>query len=148
MHDAGSRDSLAGAKRAARAEAAGRRRAIGRERRVAGADKVAGRGLDFLPRPHGGPVAAYVAFRDEIDPMPLLTRLADAGVRTALPCVVAKGQPLVFRAWKPGDELAGAAHGIPAPRGDASLVTPQVLLVPLLAFDAQGHRLGYGGGYY
>jgi 5-formyltetrahydrofolate cyclo-ligase len=65
-----------------------------------------------------------------------------------LPRINAKGAALSFREWREGDALVDNHHGIAEPRADAETVTPDVVFVPLLAFDARGHRLGYGGGYY
>ncbi len=92
-------------------------------------------------------VAGYVAMRDEIEVLPLLKGLASLGIATALPCVV-EGRTLVFRAWRPGDGLRPAPHDTQEPAPDAPLVRPTIVFVPLLAFDSEGYRLGYGGGYY
>jgi 5-formyltetrahydrofolate cyclo-ligase len=70
------------------------------------------------------------------------------GTPLALPRIAAKHCALSFRAWREGDELVDNHHGIAEPRADTRIVAPDIVLVPLLAFDAQGHRLGYGGGYY
>ena len=78
----------------------------------------------------------------------LLARLARAGYRTCLPVLTPKGHPLVFRAWAAGEPLVPRMWGIREPAPTADVVEPDVLLVPLLAFDANGWRLGYGGGYY
>jgi len=96
--------------------------------------------------PDGAVVAGYAPVRDEIDPMPLLAALA-AGHVCALPSV-GEGKALAFRQWRPGMALAPGRYGILAPPLDSPPVLPDILLVPLLAFDAVGHRLGYGGGYY
>ena len=93
-------------------------------------------------------VAGYDPIRDEADPRALMSALAALGHPLALPCVGAARTALVFRTWKMGDALAPNAYGIAEPLPDAREVAPNVVLVPLLAFDAQGHRLGYGGGYY
>jgi 5-formyltetrahydrofolate cyclo-ligase len=69
-------------------------------------------------------------------------------VPLALPVVVAKRQPLVFRAWTPGDAMDKGVWDIPQPKADKPVLEPDILLVPLLAFDLQGRRLGYGGGFY
>lgn len=93
-------------------------------------------------------VAGYWPIGDELDVRPLLGALAECGVTIALPVVVEPRRPLDFRAWKPGDLLEAGAHGTYHPYADAPLVAPDLLLVPLLAFDDDGYRLGYGGGYY
>ena len=95
-----------------------------------------------------GAVAGYVPLDDEADPRMLMDALARAGRLLALPCVVARGMPLRFRRWKFGDKLTPGALGILEPVADLPTVIPDVVLVPLLAFDSKGHRLGYGGGYY
>ena len=93
-------------------------------------------------------VAGYHPFRDEADPRELMAALAALGHQLALPCVVAARSALVFRAWHAGDPLQPNAYGIAEPLAGAPEVVPGAALVPLLAFDASGHRLGYGGGYY
>ena len=85
---------------------------------------------------------------DEIDPRPLMGRLHESGHVCALPVVAAKGEPLRFRAWSPGMTLQLKAFGLSEPPPEAAIVIPELLLVPLLAFDAGGYRLGYGGGYF
>jgi 5-formyltetrahydrofolate cyclo-ligase len=96
----------------------------------------------------GTVVSAYWPLGDEIDPRPLMEALHLRGHRLALPAIRAAGQPLDFRAWLPGDPLISAGFGIQEPAPTAPSVAPSVLLVPLLAFDAAGYRLGYGGGFY
>ena len=86
--------------------------------------------------------------KSEINPLPLMRKLADAGARLALPVVAGRGKPLVMRAWAFGEPLAPGVWGIREPRPKRREVDPDILLVPLLAFDRAGHRLGYGGGYY
>ena len=90
-------------------------------------------------------VAGYWPVRDEADPRELMKAL---GTALALPRIDAKHTALSFREWHEGDALVDNHHGIPEPRAEAKIVTPDVVLVPLLAFDTLGHRLGYGGGYY
>ena len=87
-------------------------------------------------------------YKSEIDTRPLLGKLAGEGWTTCLPIVIALGEPLIFRRWLPGEPTVPGVWGIPRPTDDAALVEPDVLLVPLMAFDRQGFRLGYGGGFY
>ncbi len=96
----------------------------------------------------GDVVAAYWPMGDELDPRPLLDRLAGLGCTLALPVVTARGQPLDFRHWAPGDGLEPGLHGTVHPLASAPPLVPSVVLVPLLAFDRRCFRLGYGGGYY
>jgi 5-formyltetrahydrofolate cyclo-ligase len=103
---------------------------------------------DALNIPTHAIVAGYQPIRDEADPRGLMAALAVRGHALALPRIEAKGAALSFRRWRDGDALVDNHHGIAEPRDDADRVVPGVVLVPLLAFDASGHRLGYGGGYY
>ena len=93
-------------------------------------------------------VAGYAAIRDELDVWPLLRRLLDLGHVCALPVVEDRAMPLTFRRWRPDDVLVADGYGIPTPLDTAPAVTPRVVLVPLVAFDRRGCRLGYGAGYY
>ena len=109
---------------------------------------IAGHGLRFLMPSPGAAVSGFSAINDEIDPLTLMTQLAGEGHPLALPAMQGKGQPLLFRAWSPGDEMAPAVWGIAEPLAARPAIQPDIVLVPLLAFDAVGHRLGYGGGFY
>jgi 5-formyltetrahydrofolate cyclo-ligase len=97
---------------------------------------------------NGSVVGGYIAIADEADPHILLKKLRLHNCTLAFPRVATKGEPLVFHRWSPGQNLQRGAYGIPEPAKDWPLAYPKILLVPLLAFDANGHRLGYGGGYY
>ncbi len=101
-----------------------------------------------LPFAPGAIISGYSAIRAEADPKLLLLALEARGYPLALPAITAKGQPLRFHRWRPADALAPHAYGVPEPHPTAEIVVPDILLVPLLAFDSAGHRLGYGGGYY
>lgn len=109
---------------------------------------VARHGLAFLGTSEPGTVSGFYPFETEIDCLPLLAALESAGWRVALPVVVARGEPLVFRQWTVGAPLEKGIWDIMVPASTAPVVTPDVLLVPLLAFDRTGFRLGYGGGFY
>jgi 5-formyltetrahydrofolate cyclo-ligase len=93
-------------------------------------------------------VAGYNPINDEADIAPLMAALGQRGHPLCLPAVVARDAPLAFRAWSPGAALVPGPMGILEPPADAATLRPDVVLVPLLAFDGSGHRLGYGGGYY
>lgn len=138
--------AIIAAKKRLRSEALAARRA-GRTANGEAAARLAGL-ADQLAIAPGTVVAGYWPMADELDPRPLMLRLAEAGCRLALPVVVERGHRLAFRAWTPGDELEPGDHGTFHPFATAPALVPAVVLVPLLAFDRQGFRLGYGGGYY
>lgn len=93
-------------------------------------------------------VAGYMALSGELDPEPTLDALFGTGIGIALPVTGEPGDPLIFRTWRTGDPLNMGRFGTREPANTAPQVEPDVVLVPLLAFDAQGNRLGFGGGYY
>jgi 5-formyltetrahydrofolate cyclo-ligase len=130
-----------------RTEALARRDALSDTKRVAAAKAVARRGLPIEIAP-GAIVSGYSPIRGEIDPVPLMRKLAAQGARLALPAIVARGKTLAFRAWSPDDRLMLGPLGILEPSPAAAEVTPDVMLVPLAAFDRAGHRIGYGAGHY
>jgi 5-formyltetrahydrofolate cyclo-ligase len=101
-----------------------------------------------IPLAQGAAVSAYWPKGDELDPRPAMAALVARGHPIGLPVVVAQAAPLVFRRWAPGDRLEPAGFGLRVPAADRPEVTPELLLVPLLAFDRSGTRLGYGGGFY
>jgi 5-formyltetrahydrofolate cyclo-ligase len=109
---------------------------------------VAKQGLQFLDAPRGSVVSAFAPMPDEFRVWPLLRRLHADGYRLALPVMQGKGNPLIFRAWTPGDAMDSGVWGIAEPKADKPTLDPDILLVPLLAFDTAGRRLGYGGGFY
>jgi 5-formyltetrahydrofolate cyclo-ligase len=93
-------------------------------------------------------VSGFMPLKSEINPLPLLQKLAEAGARLALPAIAGRGKPLIMRAWEFGAPLDRGQWGIREPKPEAREVEPDILLVPLLAFDRAGHRIGYGAGYY
>jgi 5,10-methenyltetrahydrofolate synthetase len=117
------------------------------EERAAHAQRIA-RDLDgIVPCTAGTIVGAYWPFRGEPDLRSWLGDIITRGMRAALPVVVGKGQPLVFRDWSPGARLERGVWNIPHP-ADGATVTPQVVIAPLVGFDRANYRLGYGGGFY
>jgi 5-formyltetrahydrofolate cyclo-ligase len=109
---------------------------------------LAGLHFPVEPVPGRSVVSAFFPYKSEIDTRPLVGKLAGEGWTTALPIVIALGQPLVFRRWLPGQPTVPGMWDIPQPMENSPLVEPDVLLVPMLAFDGKGYRLGYGGGFY
>jgi 5-formyltetrahydrofolate cyclo-ligase len=130
-----------------RTAALARRDALSDKKRDAAAKAVAKRGLPIEVAP-GTIVSGYAPIRGEFDPAPLMRKLAAKGAQLALPAIVARGKSLAFRAWSPDDRLMLGPLGIPEPSPAAAEVVPDIMLVPLAAFDRAGHRIGYGGGYY
>jgi 5-formyltetrahydrofolate cyclo-ligase len=134
-------------KAALRRAALARRDALPPAERMAAALAIAKRGLPVKVMP-GNVVSGFSPLKSEVSPLPLLRRFADAGAGLALPVVAGRGQPLVMRAWSFGAPLVSGVWGIREPPADAPEVFPDILIVPLLAFDRHGHRIGYGAGYY
>jgi 5-formyltetrahydrofolate cyclo-ligase len=130
-----------------------RSRMVGLRRRAAERSPRAGDALArhfpdaWLPEA-GSPVAGYWPLAGEIDPRPLMTCLSERGHPLCLPVVQGHGRPLVFRSWKNGDALERRGMGVMEPRHDQDKVLPRLVLVPLLACDQSGNRLGFGKGYY
>ena len=130
-----------------RTAALAKRDALSDAQRAVAAQAMAKRGLPFAIEP-GMVVSGYSPIRSEIDPAPLMRQLAEQGAKLALPAVMARGKSLAFRAWSPDDRLMMGPLGILEPSPAAAELIPDIMLIPLAAFDAQGHRIGYGAGHY
>lgn len=140
--------SIAEAKRDLRGQAIERRAQAHITGAASAPERVRANFAAAMSLPPDATVSGYWPVRTEIDPRPLMAWLRGRGHPLALPAVVGRGRPLVFRPWLPGDELVPGMLGIDTPTAAAGTCEPEVLLVPLLAFDACGHRLGHGAGYY
>lgn len=112
------------------------------------ADDLAAQAAALIARYGTGVYAAYLPIRSELSPLPLVAALQAGGVVTAMPVTPEPGQPLTFHQWAPGDALDDGPYGTTQPAANAPVVTPVVILAPMLAFDDGCWRLGYGGGFY
>jgi 5-formyltetrahydrofolate cyclo-ligase len=130
-----------------RREVLARRDALDVAGRAAAAEALAKRGLP-LPVPAASIVSGFLPIRSEINPLPLMRGLAAAGAQLALPTIIERGRPLIFRAWSPGAPLRRVQWGLREPEPSQPQVHPNIVLVPLAAFDRRGFRVGYGAGYY
>ena len=130
-----------------RAAALAARDALSGGQRAAAAQAIARRGLPVASAANSV-IAGYSPIRSEIDPIPLMQRLGAQGAQLALPVVPARGQSLGFRVWSAGDRLMAGPLGILEPSPAAAEIVPDIVLVPLAAFDRAGHRIGYGAGHY
>lgn len=135
------------AKAELRAEAI-RRRRIAYEHATDAPERLASHFLNVIEVRQGDVVSGFWPMGEEIDVRPLLISLHGLGAVCCLPATGPRGQPLSFRRWLPGDELVSGTFGTREPTPEAVTVRPDILIVPLLAFDRWGWRLGYGGGYY
>ncbi|HEX3505046.1 MAG TPA: 5-formyltetrahydrofolate cyclo-ligase [Xanthobacteraceae bacterium] len=134
-------------KAALRREAVARRDALPADERQAAAETIAAREFP-LAIAASSIVSGFMPMKTEISPLPLMRRLSQAGAALALPAIAGRRTPLIMRAWQWGEPLNSGVWGIREPKPEAKEVDPDILLVPLLAFDRSGFRLGYGGGYY
>ena len=130
-----------------RAAALAKRDALPAAGRQAAAEAIAARGIPIEVTP-GMIVSGFMPMQTEINPLPLMRKLAEAGAQLALPAIAGRGRPLIMRAWHFGTPLKAGQWGIREPMPDAPEVAPDILIVPLAAFDRHGHRIGYGAGYY
>ncbi|MEZ5923736.1 MAG: 5-formyltetrahydrofolate cyclo-ligase [Hyphomicrobiaceae bacterium] len=139
---------LAATKSALRKVVLARRAAIPAELAAPRAEAAAERMLALIARFPVGAISAFRSFGDEIGTAILLEALDAAGYGIGLPVVIGRGKPLIFRHWRPGDAMASGPYGIEQPLATSPEIAPDILVVPMAAFDAQGYRVGYGGGFY
>jgi 5-formyltetrahydrofolate cyclo-ligase len=130
-----------------RATALAKRDALPADERQRGAEIVATRPFPIAV-PKGAIVSGFMPMRTEINPLPLMRKLAADGAQLALPVIQGRGKPLLMRAWSFGGPLEARQWGIKEPLDTAPVVDPDILLVPLACFDRSGHRIGYGAGYF
>ena len=130
-----------------RRDATTRRNALPAELRAQAAEAIAARPFP-LPIAPGVVMSGFMPLKSEINPLPLMRKLAALGATLALPAIAGRGQPLIMRAFAFGDPLLPGEWGIREPKPRAAEVAPDIMLVPLLAFDRGGRRIGYGAGYY
>jgi 5-formyltetrahydrofolate cyclo-ligase len=130
-----------------RKSAFARRDALPAADRQAAAEAIAARPFPIAINP-GAIVSGFSPLKTEINPLPLMRKLAEAGATLALPVVVGRGKPLTMRSYAFGQQLNEGVWGIREPKDDAPEVDPDILIVPLAAFDRRGNRIGYGAGYY
>ena len=129
--------SVETAKAELRTTAQSRRDALPADERKAAAEAIAARKIPLAIAP-GTIVSGFMPLKSEINPLPLLQKLSEAGARLALPAIAGRGKPLIMRAWEFGAPLDRGQWGIREPKPEASEVEPNILLVPLLAFDREG----------
>ena len=131
-----------------RRAALARRAALPAAARAAFSERLTTQGLTLARRFRPRAVSAFYPVRDEPDTLALLALLSAEGVATALPVTGKRGEPLVFRRWRPGEPTVAGQMRIPEPLAEAPVLAPDLLFVPLSAFDRRGHRIGYGAGHY
>ncbi len=129
-----------------RARALAKRDALAADTRAAAAETIAAR--PFPLDVAGAIISGFMPMKSEINPLPLLRKLAEQGAKLALPAIAGRGKPLIMRAYAFGDDLARGQWGIREPKPEAPEVAPDILIVPLACFDRAGHRIGFGAGYY
>ena len=141
-------ETLVGEEKAiVRRDALTRRNALPADLRAQAAEAIAARPFPLSVAP-GTIVSGFMPLKSEINPLPLMRALAGRGASLALPAIAGRGKPLMMRAFAFGDELDSGQWGIREPKPGAAQVAPDIMLVPLLAFDRSGKRIGYGAGYY
>lgn len=140
-------DPVAEEKKALRAETLARRDALDPQYRVEASLRIAEAGATAIDCCPGDIVSGFWPMRSEVDTRPLMSALRERGARLCLPAILDK-TTIVFRELVRGAEMVDMGFGTVGPGADAAVLDPTIMLVPLAAFDAQGQRIGYGGGYY
>jgi len=135
-------------KKAARKAASAARKAAAVDSGPDAAGRLAGFLIGSVPLDGVSAASGFLPIGSEVDVRPVLARFLKIGIDICLPVVAAKDQPLVFRRWREGDPMVEETFGTRAPMPDAPEMEPDLLIVPMLAFDRSGFRLGYGGGFY
>ncbi len=138
--------SIVAQKRLLRTEAAKKRDAAAASNDIG--ERLAESFLRNIEVPSGIVISGYIPIGGEANVLPLLESLLERGFEIALPVVVKRRNPLIFRRWHRASDLHKGPYGILEPSSDAPAMRPDIVLAPLLAFDRVGNRLGYGGGYY
>ncbi len=141
-------DALAAEKAAFRRAATARRSEAAQRAGPGAALRLRDHVIAAVPLPRGAAVSGFLPIGDEIDLRPTLAALHAAGHAVAVPVVRGRDRPLIFRCWAPDAPLVAGSFGVPMPPEGVAECEPDILLVPLLAFDRRGHRMGYGAGYY
>ena len=141
-------DDVTATKRALRRDFIARRAALDDRARRAAGKRALLHLIGALPLEPDAVVAAFWPMAGEIDTRPLFEALAALGVVTCLPRVAAKGSPLAFHRFRPGDGLLEGTMRVLEPLATAPAVRPSIVVVPMVGFDDAGYRLGYGGGFY
>ena len=129
-----------------RREALAQRDALDPAERKAASERIVGRLAELLRETEVGSFSAYMPIRSEVDLTPIFAIADEIGVAMALPAQMPEG--LIFRAWRHGEPLVASNFRVREPRPDAHPITPELIVVPMLAFDRDRHRLGYGRGHY
>ncbi|UYN98133.1 MAG: 5-formyltetrahydrofolate cyclo-ligase [Devosia sp.] len=135
-------------KAALRKQAHDTRAALSQQDRAEASRQVANLFFEDIAFAPDDVIAGYWRIRDELDCQPILVRLMDSGQRVVLPVVQGDEEPLDLRVWEADQPLYEAGFGTLAPSDLAPRAVPDIVLMPLLGFDSEGTRLGYGGGYY
>ncbi len=124
------------------------RSAISNKQKSLAANSAAKLFIKNIPINKNDIIAAYWPISDELSCLPLVKQLRGRGHQICLPVTIAENKPLIFKLWQKEPKLLDGEYGIRIPDNDAPILAPNIIIVPLVAFDKKGARLGYGKGYY